>query len=220
MKRKKFKLRAGLLLAFLVLSLGIGGSYAYYSAVSDARNQVITKGSEVFLQEVFNKDDQWLPGETKKKAVHFGNQGGRDQVIRFQVIEAWYDNKGTPGNLADDVLWNYTGSYSPKPAQINWTSEVTGGTVWKKIGNWYYYTKVLKAASAGSTVYTPDVISGVTFSPALSNAGPGAREDFSNKRYSLTIQMESLDVNTDITKEAWKMTFTQAGGALTWSTTP
>lgn len=222
MIKKQRKTWLWLLLAAVLLIAGIGGSYAYYTSGTDVRNQVITKGSEVFLQEVFNKDDLWLPGETKEKKVHFGNQSKKDQVIRFRVTEAWYDNQGTPDHLAGDIEWfpPPAGTYTPEPAVINWTSEVTGGTTWVKHGDWYYYTKILKAADDDSTTYTSDVISSVTFSPAISNAGPGAIDDFSDKRYSLTVQMESLDVNTNMTAEAWNINFSESGDTLTWATLP
>ena len=219
MKKRKKKILPLLVLSVSVIGTILGGTYAYYASVSDVQNQMITKGSEVFLRELFNKDDYWVPGETKEKAVSFGNQSDLDQVIRFKVTEKWYDNKGTPANLSDDTVWTPVGTYSPPPVVINWTSEVTGGT-WVKIGDWYYYTKVFASGSKSSPTLTPDVISSVTFSPSISNAGPGAVDDFSDKRYSLLVEMETLDVNTDMTKEAWHMTFLESGSNLTWSVSP
>ena len=210
------------LLLFLAAGVAvptIAGTYSYYTSSSDAQNRIITKGSGVYLQEVFNPDDLWLPGETKKKEVHFGNHSELDQVIRFKVTEAWYDNNGTPDDLSDDILlpatW-WAGSYSPAPAVINWTTEITGGVEWVKIENWYYYTKILTKAGGGNPVTLP-VINSVTFSNVISNAGPGALDDFSDKRYSLTIQMESLDVSTIMTTEAWGVAFSESGGRLTWT---
>lgn len=216
-KTKKVKKRYLLLPVVFALALGvIGGTWASYHSSLDVQNRLATQESGVTLKEVFNPSDQWVPGEDKQKEIYFGNVGEADQVIRFKITEAWYDNKGTPDNLADDVLWNYTGTYDPLPAVVNYTSEIKGpNAAWVKKGDYYYYTKVLTAGSD-----TPLVIDSVSFSNAISNAGPGAPDDFSNKRYSLSVQMETLDVNTTETIAGWGMSFTQNGSSLTWSAAP
>lgn len=210
---KRIKKRYCVLLLFLCLGLGvIGNTWTYYHSSIDAANKMVTLKSGVTLKELFNPADQWVPGEGKKKSVSFGNAGEADQVIRFKVTEAWYDNKGSPENLADDVPWTYKGTYSPAPAVIHYTGEVLGNSpTWVKYGDYYYYTKVL---GRGKT--TPLVIDGVAFSSAISNAGPGAPDDFSGKRYSLSVKMESLNVNPAETSGGWKMTFIRNGDRLIW----
>jgi alternate signal-mediated exported protein len=218
MRLKKGKRGRIVLLLIFALAVGaVGGTWAsYYHTSKNVQNRLTTRESGVTLKEVFNPADQWVPGEDKQKEVSFGNIGQSDQVIRFKTTEIWYDNNGTPGSLNDDVPWAYTGTYDPQPAVIHYTSEVTGlNAAWVKIGDYYYYKKILAAETD-----TPLVIDSVSFSSAISNAGPGAPDDFSNKRYSLSVQMESLDVNTIETAAGWNMTFSQSGNALTWSTVP
>lgn len=220
-KKRKRKVPPVLLILLGALVI-VGGVSAYYRSQDDLQNRLITKGSEVFLKELFSPNDEWVPGETKEKAVMFGNRGELAQVVRFRVTEAWYDNRGTPGNLTDDTPWAFTGTYNPKPAVIRWTGGGTGPPVsdWVKLGDWYYYTRVLPKGTSAAPAMTPQVMDGVTFSPAISNAGPGAADDFTNKRYALTLQMESLDVSSGMTETAWHAKFTESGGSLSWSASP
>ena len=221
MKRKRNarkKANAIMLSVLSVLFAGlIGTTYAYYTTAKSAENTLVTAGAEVYMQEYFNPSDLWLPGETKTKSVYFANRHDSDQVIRFTVEMSWYDNKGTPVKLNDDTPWTYTGSYNPAPAIINWTGEIVGvGATWTKIGNYYYYNKVLQKRSGTTPTVTPPVISSVTFSPALSNDDLHA-ENFSDKACKITIKMEALRVNTEFAQAEWNVKFTAAGNNLTWT---
>ena len=209
-----------LLSLLLLTALGlIGTTYAFYSSSSSIQNMLITKNSDILILDYFNLKDLWLPGETKEKAVWFGNQSEHDQVIRFKVTTSWFDNNGTPQDLEDDSEWNYTGSYSPAPLTVNWTNEITGSNpAWTKIGDYYYYNQVLSKKTGSSPTVTPIVIDSVTFSPALCNCAH-LDDDFSNKACRISIRMESLAVNSEHTKAAWKVSFTQEGSALSWSST-
>lgn len=210
--------RVIVLVAFLVLTALIGTSLAYYTGQGNLDNTMITQArSEVYLSEYFLPNDLWLPGETKDKKVQFGNQREVDQVIRYRVITEWFDNKGTPDNLDDDIPWAWTGTYDPEPAVINYTSEITGpGETWTLHGSYYYYNKVLPAKKYGNNSETPPVIESVTFSWELSN-GKTQADDFSNKTCRITIQMEAVAVDPEITTEAWGMKFTKNGNELVWS---
>lgn len=200
---------AFLVLAVLMMGL-VGTTHAFYTSSHQLDNMLITKGSEVFLSEYFSPEDKWMAGETKHKEVWFGNKSELDQVIRFKATTEWFDENGDP--------WAYTGTYSPEAVVLNWTSEITGGTpAWTKIGDYYYYNQVLAKQSGATPTKTPVVLSSVTFSPALGN-NAAFGDDFSNKVCTVTIEMEALEVNKEHTKDAWSMTFTQSGSALTWST--
>ena len=197
MKKRHF-----LLLLVFVLALGmVGGALAYYQSTLHVQNRLTTKESGVTMKEIFNPADQWVPGETKQKEVSFGNVGLVDQVIRFRVIEKWSTNSGT--------AWTYQGSYSPPPVTIHYTAAVAAD--WSEIDGWYYYKKPLKPGGE-----EPRVIDQLSFSKALANGGYSSVDDFSDKRYSLTVEMEALDVNSAETQAAWQMTFTQSGNTLTW----
>lgn len=190
--RKKYFLF--LLAAVLVLG-AVGGTLGYYKNSAGVTNRISTKESGVTLREVFNPADHWLPGETKEKKVSFSNSGDVPQVIRFQYTGKWSDSSGTP---------------LPEPA-VPPTVKLADTDNWTKIGDWYYYKKVLQPAAV-----TANVIESVTFDKSLTNSGYDGKADYSGKRYALTVTMESLSANTTETVAGWNMTFTDSGGTLTW----
>ena len=63
---------------------------------------------------------------------------------------------------------------------------------------------------------TANVIKSVTFDASLTNGGYDGKADYSGKRYTLTVTVESLSANTTETVAGWHMTFTDSGGTLTW----
>ncbi len=190
--RKKYFLF--LLAAVLVLG-AVGGTLGYYKSSAGVTNRISTKESGITLREVFNPADHWLPGETKEKKVSFSNSGDVPQVIRFQYTGNWSDSSGTsvPGPAV--------------PPTVNLAD--TGN--WEKIGDWYYYKKVLQPNDV-----TANVIKSVTFDKSLTNGGYDGKTDYSGKRYTLTVTVESLSANTTETIAGWHMTFTDSGGTLTW----
>lgn len=167
----------------------------HYMQTKTLENAMATKSSGVYLEEIFNPLDQWVPGETKQKEVWFGNHEQTDQVIRFTVTETWTDSQG---NTFDDT---------DNGANINWTL----GSDWTKIGDYYYYNQILLPEAV-----TPDVMTGVTFSSAINNGGYGNTTDYSDKTYTLTVTMEALPVNADLVLETWSVTMTQDGTGLSW----
>lgn len=191
--RKKYFLF--LLAAVLVLG-AVGGTLGYYKNSAGVTNRISTKESGVTLREVFNPADHWLPGETKEKQVSFSNSGDVPQVIRFQYTGKWSDSSGTS---------------LPEPA-VPPTVKLADTGNWTKIGDWYYYKKVLQPAAV-----TANVIESVTFDKSLTNGGYDGKTDYSDKRYTLTVTVESLSANTTETAAGWHMTFTDSGGTLTWS---
>lgn len=190
--RKKYFLF--LLAAVLVLG-AVGGTLGYYKNSAGVTNRISTKESGVTLREVFNPADHWLPGETKEKQVSFSNSGDVPQVIRFQYTGKWSDSSGTP-------LPGLT---------VQPTVNLAGTGNWEEIDGWYYYKKVLQPNDV-----TANVIKSVTFDASLTNGGYDGKTDYSGKRYTLTVTVESLSANATETAAGWHMTFTDSGGTLTW----
>ena len=162
-------------------------------------NEMTTKGSSVYMQELFDPADYWLPGESKQKELKFGNKGEQDQVIRFRVETQWFSLSG--------------GGWIPtteNPVAIKWTSALT--QEWMSFGEtqgWYYYNKILPVGGE-----TAKVMEAVKFGEGLSN--DSYVEDFTNTTYRIVIYMEALDVNPAITRENWGKTFTK-GSSLNWT---
>jgi len=194
----KIKTKLTIFTVALATLIMLGATMAYFSAAQALHNPMITKGSDVYLQEVFNEKDKWLPGETKEKVVRFGNKGDTAQVIRFKADTEWFLGDGT-------TAWTPA---TPNPVEIHWTTYLS--SEWTLIGGWYYYNKPLLPGQQ-----TNEVMDWVKFSNLISNGGPGA-EDFSDKIFRLTINMESLDVSAIITNAEWGRAFTGTN-TLAWS---
>ena len=183
----------------VLIATAVGAIMAFYSNKGgELSNVLITKGSSVHLQELFNPEDYWLPGETKQKELNFGNEGERDQVLRFRMELQWQD--------MDGEIWI---PKTENPVQINRVSAFE--EEWESFpedNGWYYYKKVLPAGSE-----TAKVMDSVTFSENLSNDNQG--EDFTNTTYRIMIYMEAVNVDSVITAEKWGKTFT-GNTSLEW----
>jgi hypothetical protein len=186
-------------LCFMTLAIAMGTTLAFYSNRGGTiENVMSTKGSSVYLQELFNPEDYWLAGETKQKELMFGNQGERDQVIRFRIELQWINSSG--------------GALEPiteAPVEIKWAEALT--EEWVRFiddNGWYYYEKILPAGGE-----TAAVMESVTFSTKLSN--DKQVEDFTHATYQIVVYMEALDVDSVITQAKWEKTFTVEEG-LVW----
>ena len=216
-----------IMLALLVLLAGIvGATYSFYTSDIAIKNNLITKGSEVLLMELFNPAEKWVAGETKEKRVSFGNQLDLDQLIRFTYEVKWYKNNGAGVN---DVEWpsstwvDANDAYRDSQAiTLNWDSNFSAE--WTAIPGeagappTYYYNKVLKAMSNSTPTMTdhPTLIS-VTFSDKIANNAYFSGDDFSDKRVVITIKMEAIDVTQAAVEETWNMGFTRTGDNLAWT---
>lgn len=194
--------RRKLILVLLLVTLNaallamVVGTSTYYAAASTLRNPFQVGSKTVYLQEVFDEDDKWLPGETKEKLVLFGNIGSVPQVLRFRIEPdsvsptRWYESDGTTAWTPDVA----------NPVTLNWTASL--GSDWQQIGDWYYYKYPLAPGAQ-----TPEVLQSLTFSPLLSN-DRHADKDYSDKIYKLTIRVESLEVIPEATLAEWGRSFT------------
>ena len=195
----KQRAKSLIMLECLVLMIiGIGSTIAFYSNDGGTiENETTVKSSSVYLQELFDPGDYWVPGETKQKELNFGNNGERDQVIRFRIETKWVRESGG--------IWEPSVEH---PVEIKWTDALL--KEWTKFtgDDWYYYNKILSKNSE-----TAQVMEAVKFSEKLSNDKQVG--DFTHATYQITIYMESLDVDSMITREKWGKTFGE-GEELVW----
>jgi len=203
-RTKMVTMIACFLVCMISIMTAIGTTLAFHSGGGELQNKLGTKKSSVYLEEEFKPDDKWLPGETKEKKVHFGNDGENDQVIRFKVVREWLDDNGD--------TWTPDAS---NPAEITW--EASLATDWDAsfLSNdgWYYYKQVLPAGETTSAV-----MNSVKFSSELANEENDVyKDDFSGMTYRIKVYMEGVDVDSDITKTTWGKIFSQSGNTLTWS---
>ena len=191
------KLKTKLVGALVCLSglTMLGMTSAFYGNQGSIENVVLTNSSSVYAQELFMPEDYWLPGESKQKELKFGNDGKRDQVLRFRIETQWFDSKGD--------RWI---AMTENPLEIKWTAAFTEEwTSFADDDGWYYYKKVLPAGRETATV-----MEAVEFSGKLSN--DEHIENFTHTTYCINIYIEALDVDFVITTAKWQKTFTQDNG--------
>lgn len=191
----------------ILLSLFVGVFsfvWAYYSNEKQVDNVMETSTSEMVLNEIFNENDNWVVGETKQKEVSFKNTGEIEQLLIFTITEAWLeqDENGewVPWDEAEDsaATVNYTDYLEDEWTYIN--------------GNYYYNTTI------SPDVETNIVIESVTFSSSINNGSYSNSLDYSDKKYSLIVSMEAIEVSSDVALEEWDVTYTQdSDGTITWS---
>lgn len=177
----------------------VSDAMAFYSNHGgNIENMMLTKSSSVYIQELFDPADDWLPGETKQKEVKFGNMGARNQVIRFRIETQWLSGSGDE--------WTPT---MTNPVEIKWSDAL--GTEWMSFPDddgWYYYKDILMPGAE-----TKAVMEAVKFATKLSN--DRRIQDFTHTTYRILIYMEGLDADSQITNAKWSKTFTQNDG-LDW----
>lgn len=188
-------------LVVLLLSICVVGMVlAYYNSEKNIDNAMQTATSEMVLNEIFNEKDRWVAGETKQKEVSFENTGEIEQLLRFTVTAVWYDENGDAWTADEDAV------------TINYTEDLSDD--WTYINGYYYYNTTISPNEE-----TNIVMDSVTFSSELDNGGYGSSLDYSGKTYSLTIEMEAIEVNTDVAQDSWNVSCIETNGTLEWKST-
>ena len=122
MKKKKSK---KILLIFGLLSLlVIGGTMAYFQKSESIDNKFKSAEAKVYLNEKFDPNDEWVPGEEKQKEVRFGNEGKIAAVLRVKLTPVLKLKDGTEDSEA------------AKGFQLNFVDDFTQN--WTEKDGWYY----------------------------------------------------------------------------------
>ena len=199
MKKKKSK---KILLIFGLLSLlVIGGTMAYFQKSESIDNKFKSAEAKVYLNEKFDPNDEWVPGEEKQKEVRFGNEGKIAAVLRVKFIPVLKLKNGTEDSeAAKGFLLNFVDDFTQ-----NWTEK----------DGWYYYNKVLSPEEL-----TDITLKSVTISDAIGNDEHRIVTDYSGASYDVKIEGELLQAS--LATEAarymkWGMTPTVTGETVTWN---
>lgn len=199
MKKKKSK---KILLIFGLLSLlAIGGTMAYFQKSESIDNKFKSAEAKVYLNEKFDPNDEWVPGEEKQKEVRFGNEGKIAAVLRVKFTPVLKLKNGKEDSeAAKDFQLNFADDFSQ-----NWTEK----------DGWHYYNKVLSPEEL-----TNITLKSVTISDAIGNDEHGIATDYSGASYDVKIEGELLQAS--LATEAanymkWGMTPTVTGETVTWN---
>ncbi len=184
--------------AFLI---GISGTYAYFSDFFTINNEFTVNSTYgVDLIEKFESPTNWTPGQEVTKEVSVKNNGNINAVVRLSINEQWLSGTEELSLVNDN---------NEKFAIINFPNLNS----WIKIGDYYYYNKVLKPNDETNLFIdkvtlnenvgdefecSPTTTNGVMISNCRSTSA------YANAKYILGINMESVQVEG--MEETWGIT--------------
>lgn len=178
----------------------VGSVFAYFQKTVSIDNKFRSKEAKVYLNEKFDPDDRWVPGEEKQKEVRFGNEGEIEAVLRVRFISILKGQDGEEDKQATEGF------------KLNFSEDFD--TDWVKSGDWYYYKKTLSSGEL-----TDVTLKSVTISDEIGNDEHGISKDYSNAVYDVKIEGELLQAS--LAKEAadsmnWGLTPTVTGKNVIW----
>ncbi len=194
-KKKKYLLLCGML-ALLIF----GVTQAYFRRSVSVDNEFQSAEAKIYLNEKFDPNDEWVPGEEKQKEVRFGNEGAIDAVLRVRFTPNLTLKDGTADTEAE------------KGFQLNFADDFRQN--WTEKDGWYYYNKVLASDSL-----TDITLKSVTISDQIGNDEHGIRTDYSGASYDVKIEGELLQASLAAEAAAymkWGLTPEVTGETVTW----
>lgn len=197
--RKRKNKKIWFILAMLTLII-VGSAFAYFQKKVGMDNRFRSKEAKVYLNEKFDPNDRWVPGEEKQKEVRFGNEGEIEAVLRVRFTPIL---KGQDGEEDKEAAEKF---------KLNFSKDFD--TDWMKSGDWYYYKKTLSSGEL-----TDITLKSVTISDVIGNDEHRISKDYSNAVYDVKIEGELLQAS--LAKEAassmkWGLTPTVTGKDVTW----
>lgn len=200
----KIKKNRKILLILGVLALLLAGStVAYFQSSDSIDNQFQNAEAKVYINEKFNPNDRWVPGEEKQKEVQFGNEGKIAAVLRI---------KFTPVLKLQDGTENETTKEAAQDFELNFAEDFKNN--WTQKDDWYYYNKVLSPNQL-----TGITLKSVTVSDRIGNDEHGITTDYSEASYDVKIEGELLQAS--LASEAaeymkWGLSPTVTGQKVRW----
>lgn len=199
MKKKKLSLLVGV--GILTTAI-VGGTLAWFTSTDEVDNKVTTGSIKHEIIEDFKQGayNNVLPGDKINKDVWVHSTGKSDSLLRVKVI--------TPDS--NDI--------TPEFANLN--DEESKDKDWTKIGDYYYYNKVLKAhddkgkhiihkdgyIEDGSKVsnlaecYTSKLLDSITFNDkAIQN------DENTAKELNVIVESETIQTTNNAYKDGWKI---------------
>lgn len=173
MKRRRYK---GYLIAGMFALFVMSGAFAYFTAQYSIDNRLNGSEAKVYLNELFDPNDKWVPGEEKQKEVRFGNEGKIASVMRAKFTQQL---KRKDGTADPDAVKGFSLNFSDKFREE-----------WEQIGDWYYYKKVLEPGQM-----TDITLKSVTISNQIGNDEHQIAPDYSQAEYDVKIEGELIQAS-------------------------
>lgn len=171
-KRKKRYIVSFLALSVLILG-SVFGTYAWLTYHQDLPNLLTTGKYNVKTHEEFHPEG-WDKGVTVEKKVWVENTGTLPVYVRVKIVPFWKDGQAFLINGKDTAKLNFSNSKD-----------------WKKVGDFYYYTKPLKGKEK-----TDNLLESVTLSKDLPS-------EYNKNNFKIDVITESIQGSSDALKELW-----------------
>lgn len=217
MKKKKLSLLIGV--GILTVAL-IGGTLAWFTSKDNVTNKFTTGSIKHEILEKFETKNETheniLPGDEINKDVWIKNTGKSDSLLRVKITPVWVDGN-TETNASGQVTLNFVDSVK------EYTNDITNAK-WVKIGDYYYYNKVLKAENTNGNqitheggyiegevpesladCYTSQLLDSVTFNSGVKQT-EGDTTGYGDKKLDIKIESETVQVNKDACVSEWNVT--------------
>ena len=163
-------------LCILLTLIAYESTFAYYVSSDSIDNHLYSSEAKIYINEKFNPNDKWLPGEEKIKEVRFGNEGMIDAVLRVRFTpRVTLEN----GKIDQTTTSQFTLNFDENFEQD-----------WERHGEWYYYKKILAASQE-----TDRTLVSVTMSSMIGNDEHKMVTDYSNSSFEVEIQGELLQAS-------------------------
>ncbi|MGU8456277.1 BsaA family SipW-dependent biofilm matrix protein [Clostridium perfringens] len=195
---KRILLLVGVCSLLMILSV-----MAFFQSSMTLTNPFSTGEAKVYLDETFDVDDKWVPGEEKQKEVSFGNEGDVPVVLRARFtpeLTLADGTKVTDTNILNGFTLNYAASFASEWAQHD--------------DGWYYYKKVLNPNEK-----TSQTLVSVTISKNISNDIHGNETDYSGAGMDVDIECEAIQSATSkdsINLQNWDVYPVISGMEVSW----
>ena len=173
-------MKKSILIGLLVLSLAallvVGGTMAWFTDDAEVKNNFTAGTVIVGIEEEFEGDENWAPGDVTDKDVNIKYTGSKDAYVRVSITPVWADQ--LPIDNVDLIFAADFDNY------------------WVKSGDWYYYKGIVEKDQV-----LDHFLEQVRFVPN----GVEGRDDneYQGKALTITVYTEAVQASNDAYQGAW-----------------
>ncbi|HOB29460.1 MAG TPA: TasA family protein [Bacillota bacterium] len=176
------KVKIGLAILTLAALLAVG-TWAWFTATAEPVINQFTAGTvKIAINDVYDEELNWNPGDTTKKEVSIKNEGTKCAYVRVKLIPTWGDKVN--GDFVADAGLPTTN------VALNWNT-----TDWMLHTDGYYYYK--STLPAGEE--TPLLLESVTL------VGSSTGNEYQGKVLRIEVQADAVQCTNDAYKSVWGM---------------
>lgn len=167
-----------IILTIIFIFSGIQTAFALETVVGDNENKVNKGNIRGRIEEIYERPENLMPGDTVPKIVNVRNTGDYDSVIRLEIEKKWGDARDENGKLivndslsSDNILINYNDN--------KWVYDEDDG--------YFYYKDYLE----------PNELTSEPIFEEFTIDGETTGNEYANKEADIIINMECVQATGD-----------------------